>query len=110
MSLPVPPAPRRLSDWGLMILSNVSAGLVLGFAMAAALIVLDVHGLGSLLRRSDTGFVAVVLLCGGFASFAAAGLLSTSIHLLPDPAGRAGGPDGFARRLRPAPVRARRMR
>lgn len=73
------------------VLANVAAGLVLGFVVAASIILLDVQGVGSLLRRSDQGLVAAILLTAGFGALAAAGLFSTAMAWLPPQAGRPGG-------------------
>jgi hypothetical protein len=73
------------------MLANVVAGLVLGFVVAAAIIILDVHGIGTLLRNSDQTFVAAVLLTAGFGSLAAAGLFSTAMAFLPSHSDETGG-------------------
>jgi hypothetical protein len=79
-----------MTDADRFVLANVIAGLVLGFVVAASIILLDVHGVGTLLRRSDQGLVAAVLLTSGFGGLAATGLFSTAMAWLPPPAGRPG--------------------
>ncbi|WP_293863581.1 hypothetical protein [uncultured Alsobacter sp.] len=89
------------------MLAHAAAGIVLGFAVAAAIILFDMHGIGTLLKTSDKGVVAVVLLTAGFASLAAAGSFSTAMAWRAPPScGRSGGTGSLA----PAFVSARRQR
>lgn len=94
-----------MTDTDRFLMANAAAGVVLGFIVAAAIILLDMHGIGTLLRTSDQGLVAAVLLTAGFAALAAAGLFSTAIACLPARSGRPGGGVG---RLVPAFAVSRR--
>lgn len=73
------------------LMANAAAGIVLGFIVAAAIILLDMHGIGTLLRASDQGLVAASLLAAGFAALAAAGLFSTAMAWRPPHPGDRGG-------------------
>jgi hypothetical protein len=80
------------------LMANTASGIVLGFVVAAAIILLDLHGIGTLLMSSDKGLVAAILLAAGFSGLAGAGLFSTAMAWLPP---RPRSPGGGAGRLAP---------
>lgn len=114
--------------WVRLVAVNVATGVALGFIVAAAIVVTDLNGLGTLLRHSDHAFVAATLLAAGFAALAAAGAVSTAVMTMPAQADgqvppgapgrkppRHGWPDlpamwrdTFGRQPSPLPVRTRR--
>lgn len=90
-----------------LVLKNAALGSLLGLSFAVALVAFDAHGIGSLIRASDTGLLAFALLAGGFAvtfgSLVAGGAVMTI-----GAAENGGGGRGLGAALVPVPVRARR--
>ena len=83
-----------MTDTERFLMANAVAGVVLGFSVAAAIVLLDMHGIGTLLKASDQGLLAATLLTAGFAALAAAGLFSTAMTWLPSRPRRPGGGEG----------------
>jgi hypothetical protein len=90
-----------------LVLKNAALGSLLGLGFAVALVACDAHGLGTLIRSSETGILAFVLLAGGFivtfGSLVAGGAVMTIGADERGPGGR-----GRGAVLVPVPVRARR--
>ena len=97
-----------------LVLSHAALGALFGFVFSVVLVLLDAHGLGTLLRRSDSGFVAFVLLAGGFMVTFGSLVAGGAIMLLPedgDDGQDGGGPGGHHREsLVPVRVRSRSSR
>jgi hypothetical protein len=91
-----------------LVIVNSLAGSVLGVVFAAALVVLDSQGIGSLIRQSDSGLLAFLLLAGGFAITFGSLAAGTAIMLLSsrDQDGPDDGERGLGVEL--VPVRVRR--
>ncbi|MCP8938605.1 hypothetical protein NK718_08780 [Alsobacter sp. SYSU M60028] len=49
-----------------LVVTQAGLGAALGFAFALSIVALDVHGVGRLMLRSDSGLVAFALMAGGF--------------------------------------------
>lgn len=49
-----------------LVLQQSALGAALGLAFAGALVLVDAHGIGSLMARSDSGLVAFAMLAVGF--------------------------------------------
>ena len=90
-----------------LVLKNAALGSLLGLGFAVALVAFDAHGIGSLIRSSETGILAFVLLAGGFmvtfGSLVAGGAVMTI-----GGEERGHGGRGLGAALVPVPVRARR--
>jgi hypothetical protein len=92
-----------------LVLSHAALGSVFGLVFAVVLVLLDAHGLGTLLRRSDSAVVAFVLLAGGFMITFGSLVAGSAIMLLPDDGddGHGGGGPGRHRRESLLPIRVR---
>jgi hypothetical protein len=90
-----------------LVLKNAALGSLLGLGFAMTLVAVDAHGLGTLIRASDTGVLAFLLLAGGFmvtfGSLVAGGAVMTI-----GGEERGHGGRGLGAALVPVPVRARR--
>lgn len=110
--------PSRLFDRNpvlRLVLLNAAMGAAFGLAFAVALVLLDAHGVGSLLQRSDSGLVAFILLAAGFMVTFGSLVAGSAIMMMPDDGddgfgGGGGGGPGGRRALRPVRVRAARRR
>lgn len=92
-----------------MVLTQAALGAALGLAFALALLLLDVHGLGGLIRSSETGPLAFLLLAGGFMVTGGSVVAGTAIMMLKsDDDDRDGGHFERDRVLVPIPVRTGR--
>jgi hypothetical protein len=49
-----------------LVVTQAALGAALGFLFACALCLFDTQGIGTLIRNSDSGALAFILLCGGF--------------------------------------------
>jgi hypothetical protein len=78
-------------------------GTVLGWSILAGLVVLDVAGLGTLLRGSEAGPLALSLLAFQFGAGFLVFVTATSLALLPDP----DRVEPASHDLRPVPIRVR---
>lgn len=102
-----PNSPWRRNPALRLVLKHAGLGALLGLAFAAALILVDAHGLGSLITSSDSGVVAFALLAGGFMVTFGSLVAGGAVMLI-------GGEDddrpdrGLGAVLVPVPVRARR--
>jgi hypothetical protein len=92
-----------------LVLSHAALGALFGLVFAVVLVLLDAHGLGTLLQRSESGFVAFILLAGGFMVTFGGLVAGGAIMLLPEDGddGHDGGGPGGHRRESLVPVRVR---
>jgi hypothetical protein len=81
-------------------------GVGVGWSILAALITLDIAGIGTLLRDSETGSTTLSLLILQFGAGFAVFVTATSMSFLPDPERQARLPPD----LRPIPVQVRHRR
>src|SRR6478736_10224253 len=93
-----------------LVLTQAALGSALGLAFAALIVILDSHGIGTLIRESDSGFVAFVLLAGGFMVTFGSLVAGSAVMLLGEGSSRNGGLGDESGVLVPIPVRARRER
>lgn len=91
-----------------LVLGHAMLGSLLGLAFALALVVTDAHGLGTLMRGSESGFVAFLLLAGGFVVTFGSLVAGGAVMLLGEGSSGGGGLRGPAPVLVPIPVRSRR--
>jgi hypothetical protein len=93
-----------------LVLVNAIAGSVMGVIFAAALVLVDAQGIGTLIRSSDSGVLAFLLLAGGFAVTFGSLTAGTAVMLMAgrDSDGSDGGLPGLGVELVPARVKARR--
>jgi hypothetical protein len=91
-----------------LVLGHALLGSLLGLAFAVALVATDAHGLGTLMRGSDTGVLAFLLLAGGFVVTFGSLVAGGAVMLLGEGSSGGGGLRGPAPALVPIPVRARR--
>jgi hypothetical protein len=79
----MPPSLHSLSRVPLfrLLAINCLAGIGLGIAFTAGLVMLDAHGLGSLILRSESGVIALALLAGGLSLTFASVMMGTAIML-----------------------------
>jgi len=93
-----------------MIVINWIGGAVIGALTAAALLWLDIAGIGSLVSRTSNAAAAIALLFGGFALTFASLVAGTAIMLIPKedkPRDPPGGHGAVTGELAPARVIAR---
>ena len=83
-----------------LVLSHAALGAGFGLAFSVVLVLVDAHGIGTLLHRSDSAVVAFVLLAGGFMITFGSLVAGSAIMLLPDDGddGHGGGRPGRHRR------------
>lgn len=96
-----------------LILTHATMGAAFGLAFAVALVVLDAQGLGTLIWRSDSGWIAFILLAGGFMVTFGSLVAGSAIMMLSSEGddSHGGGDGGSGRReLRSVRVRATRRR
>ncbi len=92
-----------------MLLVQAGCGALLGLAFAIGLTVLDVDGIGALIRGSDTGMIAFILLAGGFMVTCGSVVAGTAIMMMRnDDDDHDGGHHERSAVLVPVPVRATR--
>ncbi len=92
-----------------MVLVQAAFGAALGLAFALCLLLLDVDGLGGLIRSSETGLTAFLLLAGGFMVTGGSVVAGTAIMMLKnDDDDGDGGHFDQDRAFIPIPVRAGR--
>jgi len=77
------------------IIVNWALGAAVGLVCVALLLIFDPVGLRPLLARSDMAFVAVAMLCGGFAVTFGGVVCAGAVMMLSDR-----GPDGGRRALK----------
>ena len=92
-----------------LVLSHAALGALFGLVFSIVLVLLDAHGLGTLLQRSESGFVAFILLAGGFMVTFGGLVAGGAIMLLPEDGddGHDGRGPGPRRRESLVPVRVR---
>lgn len=93
-----------------LVLGHATLGAGLGLGFACALVIVDAHGIGTLIRESDSGLLAFVLLAGGFMVTFGSMVAGGAVMLIDNGSGPGGG-NRFRRSRRalvPVPVRARR--
>jgi hypothetical protein len=91
-----------------LILTHALFGAALGLCFTVALVVMDVQGLASLLKASDSGLVGFAMLAGGF--MITCGSLAAGTALMTIPHGDDDDHDEGDRaelHLQPIPVRVR---
>jgi hypothetical protein len=93
-----------------LVLVNAIAGSVMGVIFAATLVLVDAQGIGALLRSSDSGGLAFLLLAGGFAVTFGSLMAGTAVMLMAgrDPDGPDGGLPGPGVAFVPVRVKALR--
>jgi hypothetical protein len=91
---------------GRFLAGQAILGTILGWGILASLIVLDVGGLGTLLRESESGLLSLLLLAFQFGVGFLVFVTATSLAFLPDP----DRPERVPANLRPAPIRVRERR
>ena len=94
---------RHNSDVLRLFFVNWTLGILLGFAFAAGILIFDVGGLFSLIKRSEVVVPAVALLFGGFAITCGGVVCASAIMRLP----REDEPPSGGMRLEAEPVLAR---
>lgn len=95
-----------------MIVLNWLGGAIIGIVTAAALLWLDIAGIGSLMARTSNGMAAIALLFGGFALTFASLVAGTAIMLMPkedSPRDPPGGHGAVSGELAPVRIVARRF-
>ncbi len=91
------------------VLVQAALGAGLGLAFAISLLALDINGLGGLIRGSDTGLLAFILLAAGFMVTGGSVVAGTAIMMMRnDDEDGDGGHFSRDRALVPIPVRAGR--
>lgn len=90
-----------------LVLTHGLFGAALGLCFTVALVVLDVHGLASLLTSSDSGLVGFALLAGGFMVTCGSLAAGTALMTIPRDDDDQDGGDRQELQLRPIPVRVR---
>jgi hypothetical protein len=96
-----------------LVLTHAALGAGFGLVFTVALVLVDAHGLGTLLQRSDSAIVAFVLLAGGFMITFGSLVAGSAIMLLPDDRDDGhggGGPGGRRESLVPVRIRSRSRR
>ncbi|MFO1150093.1 MAG: hypothetical protein U1E62_17080 [Alsobacter sp.] len=92
-----------------LVVTHAVLGSGLGLLFSALLVVFDAHGLGTLIRESDIGPIAFVLLAGGFMVTFGSMVAGTAVMMIGGVAGE-GGPGRPAMLPALVPVRVRRRR
>lgn len=92
-----------------LVLTHALFGAGLGLCFTVGLVLMDAHGLASLLQYSDSGFVGFALLAGGFMITCGSLAAGTALMMIPR-----GDDDDYndgdrqELELQPIPVRVRR--
>lgn len=92
-----------------LVLTHALFGAGLGLCFTVALVLIDAHGLATLLKSSESGFIGFALLAGGF--MVTCGSLAAGTALMMIPRGDDDDYDDGDRQeleLQPIPVRVRR--
>jgi len=100
------PSPRVDHRALRLVLQQSALGAALGLAFAGALVLVDAHGLGSLMLRSESGLVAFAMLAVGFMVTGGSLVAGGAIMLIGSGEPRGHGPSGGWRGLVPIRVRA----
>jgi hypothetical protein len=66
-----------------LVLTHALLGAVLGLCFSIGLVYVDAHGLGTLLRASDSGLVGFALLAGGFMITCGSLAAGTALMMVP---------------------------
>lgn len=66
-----------------LVLTHALFGAVLGLLLSVGLVFVDAHGLGTLLRGSDSGLVGFALLAGGFMITCGSLAAGTALMMVP---------------------------
>lgn len=88
-----------------LVLQQSALGAALGLAFAGALVLVDAHGIGSLMARSDSGLVAFAMLAVGFMVTGGSLVAGGAIMQIGSGERQDDGPAGGSAAL--SPVRAR---
>jgi hypothetical protein len=93
-----------------LVLGHAALGAGFGLAFACALVIVDAHHIGTLIRESDSGLTAFLLLAGGFMVTFGSMVAGGALMLIDHGSGPGGGHrfKGPRRALVPVPVRVRR--
>jgi hypothetical protein len=91
-----------------LVVSHAILGSGLGLLFAALLVVLDAHGIGTLISESDIGPVAFVLLAGGFMVTFGSMMAGSAVMLIGSPGEDGPGRPDMLPALVPARIRRRR--
>ena len=98
---------RRLDHRALrLVLQQSALGAALGLAFTGALLLVDAHGIGSLMARSESGLVAFIMLAVGFMVTGGSLVAGGAIMLIGSGEPRGEGPTGGWRGLVPIRVRS----
>ncbi len=90
-----------------LVLGHAAFGALLGLLFTVFLVLLDAHGLGTLLRRSDSAVVAFVLLAGGFMITFGSLVAGSAVMMMSSDHDDGPGGGGGGGRRSPVPVRVR---
>ena len=90
-----------------LVLQQSALGAALGLAFAGALVLVDAHGIGSLMARSDSGLVAFAMLAVGFMVTGGSLVAGGAIMLIGSGEQRGDRPNGGMPALVPVLVPAR---
>ncbi len=102
--LTIPPREHRALR---LVLQQSALGAALGLAFAGALVLVDAHGIGSLMVRSDSGLVAFAMLAVGFMVTGGSLVAGGAIMLIGSGEQRGDRPDGGMPVLVPVRVAGR---
>ena len=92
-----------------LVLTHALFGAALGLCFTVGLVLIDAHGLASLLQSSESGFVGFALLAGGFMITCGSLAAGTALMMIPrsdDDDSNDG--DRQELQLQPIPIRVRR--
>jgi len=89
-----------------LVLQQSALGAALGLAFAGALVLVDAHGIGALMARSESGLVAFAMLAVGFMVTGGSLVAGGAIMLIGSGEPRDGDSPGGWRGLVPIRVRA----
>ncbi|WP_102958924.1 hypothetical protein [Mangrovicella endophytica] len=74
---------RRLPKLVRFVLRNAAIGILLGWAVAAIIVALDIGGFGTRIGNAEQPYLAVLLLAAGFGVTFGFAYMATAVWLLP---------------------------